>query len=281
MIEGVVAAFLMVFAFAAASALFDASLRWEAQSSNMRRAALVAEKAVGELRAWSQSTHATSAFDLGWSSRTGVRPPYAEAPGFEVEILADLPRYGQNPTTGETAPPDVYSPTSHVYVLPPAPPLGLTDDFVNPQKDPRYSTFAQARTFPKSFRRVQVIVRYADGTKEYRLTTLVGDPIAQIRPQITFNRVSGSASLSPGRAADWSATLRGSGGHQIDDVVFLWGVEPRSTGAVIIKPKDSNGRTARVWCDPHASPGGTTRLAVRCRYRGQEITEFSDPISVN
>ncbi len=283
MVEGVVAAFLMVFAFAAACALFDASLRWETESSNMRRAALIAEKAVGELRAWSHTVHATSPFDNGWAAQTGVRPAYAEAPGFEVEILADLPHYRQNPTTLETAPDGVYSPASHLYMPPPANPSfpGLPDDFTNPQKDPKYGGFARVRTFPQSFRRVQVIVRYADRTKEYRLVTLVGDPVAQIRPRIAFTRIAGPASLSLGQAADWSVSLRDAGGHAIDDVVYLWGVEPKSTGAVIVKPIDSNGRQARVWCDPNASPGGRTQLAVRCRYRGQEITGFSDRFTVN
>ncbi len=284
MIEGVVAAFLMVFAFAAATALFDASLKWEAQGSNMRRAALVAEKALGELRAATES--ATGNFESTISPLTGIRPPYPEAPGFEVEIIADQPTYGQNPTTTHTADPGLYSPASHMWMPPNDPPAvprpssplpPLPQDFENPQKDRQYATFARVRTFPRSFRRVQVIVRY-DGDKEYRLVSLVGDPVRQIRPRITFALINGPVSLGPGDAADYRVTLTDNGGTVVDDIVCLWGVDLLGTGALIIKPIDSNGRTARVWRDPNATTG-TTHLTVRCRYRGQEVTG-AHPITV-
>lgn len=288
MIEGVVAAFLMVFAFAAATALFDASLKWETQGSNTRRAALVAEKALGELRAWSLTTHSNSNFDAGWSSRTGVRPEYPEAPGFQVEVIADQPVHGQNPTTGHTPPPGVYSPASHLWMPPndpvadprpsdPLPPLPV--DFENPQRDKQYGTFARVRSFPKSFRRVQIVVRWDVPQKEYRLVSLVGDPITPITKQVTFNRTAGPSSLSAGQAADYSVSLRDAGGHVIEDVVCVWGVDPLGTGALVVKPIDSNGRTARVWRDDNAQ-SGSTRLMVRLRYRGEEFTGYSNPISV-
>lgn len=286
MIEGVVAAFLMVFAFAAATALFDASLKWEAQGSNARMASLVAERALGELRAWSLKAHSTTPFDSGWAAVTGNRGSYPETPGFEVQIIADQPTYEENPTTRQTAPPGIYSPASHLWMpldVPPAVPRPadplppIPQDFENPQKDPKYLTFARVRTFPKSFRRVQVIVRYAGGTKDYRLVSLVGDPIVEIRPQVTF---TGPSSLGPGSAGDYTAVVRDVGGQVIEDVVCLWGVDPLGTGALIIKPIDSNGRRARVWRDPSAQ-SGSTKLAVRLRYRGVEFTEFSNPISVN
>ncbi len=282
LVEAVVAAFLMLFAFAAASSLFDASLRWEASSANLRRAALLAEREIGRIRAWSLEAHQNSSFNGGWGAVTGIRPTDPESPGFEVEVLADLPHYGRNATTGEVAPPGVYSPTSHFWaplLFPTEPPLPAT--FLNPQKDERYQTYARVRSFPGSFRRVQVIVRYGEaGEKEYRAVTLVGDPIAPINPVLRFQRVSGPSSLGPGAAADYSVSLTdGAGGHAIEDIVALWSADPRGTGALVIKPLDANGRKARVFRDTHAT-AGQTRLAVRVRYRGQEVSGFSDPITV-
>lgn len=282
LVEAVVAAFLMLFAFAAASSLFDASLRWEASGANVRRAALLAEREIGKLRAWSLEAHSSTPFDAGWGSVTGIRPADPEAPGFEIEVLADLPRYGRNPTTGEVAPPGVYSPTSHFWaplLFDPAP--ALPASFPNPQKDETYQTYARVRSFESSFRRVQVIVRYGQGgEKEFRAVTLVGDPIVPITPVLRFQRVSGPSSLGAGAAADYSVSLTdGAGGHTVEDMVALWSADPKGTGAVRILPLDANGRRARVFRDPNATPG-ETRLAVRVRYRGQEVSGFSDPINV-
>ena len=288
-VEAVVAAFLMVFAFAASTSLFHAALQWESQGGNVRKAALVAEKKIGEIRAWSEDHHATHSFDDGWVAPiTGVQTDYPEAPGFAIEVIADQPTYEANPVTTETPPDGMYGPTSHFYVPPPFGvnptylPPALPADFENAQKSPFYGTFSRVRTFNASFRRVQVIVRYGnDQSREFRAVTLVGDPITRSTggaPVITIARLAGPANISQGNPADYGVTVEVAG-HVIDDVVCLWGVHPLSTGAVFVKPKDSNGREVRV-SRPTFGNAGSTRLAVRLRYRGREYTTFSDPINV-
>lgn len=268
----------MIFAFAASSALFHAALQWESQGSNVRRAALVAEKKIGEIRAWSETYHASHPFDQGWDTIDGAQAEYPEAPGFAIEVIADLPSYDTNPTTGVTPPNGLYGPTSHFYAPVPAIPA-LPDDFANPQKNPIYSTFSRVRTFDESMRRVQVVVRYGlANSKVFRSVTLVGDPLVDEAPTISISRTGGPANLSVGNPADYSVSVQ-VGGHEVPDVVCLWGVDPDSTGAVFVKPKDSNGREARIFRPTFGNPG-VTRLVVRLRYRGQEYSQPSDVINV-
>ena len=276
------AAFLMLFAFAAASTLFNSALQWESQTSNLRRAALVAQKKVGEIRAWSKDYHATHAFSDGWVPPiTGPQTDYPEAPGLTMEVIANQPHYDTIPSTGETPLDGMYSPTSHFWTNPPAS-AALPGDFENPQKNPDYATFSRVRTFDASFRRVQVIVRYGNGgAREFRAVTLVGDPItpaAASEPVITITRSDGPANVGPGDAADYQVSVQ-VGGYEMEDVVCLWGLDPESTGSLIVKPLDSNGRGARIIRPTWANPG-TSRLAVRLRYRGRQYSELSDSINV-
>lgn len=290
MVEGVIAAFLMVFAFAAASSLFDASLRWEAVGANKRRAALVAERALGEIRAQLQA--GSGSFESRWASIPATMS-FEEAPGFDVTIDVALPTYKVHSKAefnkgggSESIPPGLYSPTSHLWVPddfgsanPPLP--SLPNDFDDPQKDDVYKTYARVRTFPESARRVQVTVVYGDGTDRttFRLVSLVADEPPRGTPQAEFRLMSGPSSLGVGAAADYSVTIRVAG-EQVDDVVCLWGTEAIGTGAINIKPHDTNGRAARIWRDPNAT-AGTTRLYVRGRYRGVEFLQYSAPIQVN
>lgn len=278
-VEAVIAAFLMVFAFAASTSLFHAALQWESESGNVRLASLVAEKKLGEIRAWSKVHHASNPFDEGWTAPiTGPQAPYPEAPGFVITVIADQPSYLPNPHTTFTPPPGLYSPTSHFFSPPPAVPA-LPADFENGQKNPLYETFSRVRTFNQSSRRVQIEVRYGNGeSRLFRLVSLVTDPLPAGNPTITIERVSGPSTLSVGNPADYRVTVR-VGGNRIDDVVCLWGVDPRSTGAVVLKPKDSNGRECRVRRPSYGNPG-QTRLAVRLRYRGREYTQMSSSINV-
>lgn len=279
-IEAVVAAFLMVFAFAASSSLFHAALQWESQSGNVRQAALVAERKIGEIRVWSEDHHAGAPFDDGWAPPiTGPQTDYVDAPGFNMTVIADQPSY-QSPAGIPNPPPGLYSPTSHFWFPPPVIPA-LPNDFENAQKNQQYATFARVRTFNSSVRRVQVDVRYgSNGSRLYRAVTLVGDPITPSvgDPTITFTRLAGPANLSSGEAADYGVTVTVSG-HEVDDIVCLWGLTPESTGTLLVKPMDSNGRTARVIRPTWGNPG-SSKLAVRLRYRGRQWADSSTAINV-
>lgn len=196
-------------------------------------------------------------------------------PRFEVSIIDDQPTYQENPTTEQTAPPGVYSPASHLWMPPnlpvpvprPADPLPpLPQDFENPQRS-RHLTFARVRTFPKSFRRVQVIVNYGGGTKVYRLVSWV---IRSLR----FNLRSPSRVLisRPGRGG---RLYRGCSGTRVGRSLrtsvcgesIRWEREPSlSSQSTATDAGHGSG-------DPNAQ-SGTTRLAVRLRYRGLNLRGF-------
>lgn len=283
-VEAVVAAFLMIFAFAASTALFHGALQWEAQGSNVRRASMVAEKKVGEIRAWSETYHRTRSFDQGWTAPiTGPQADYLEAPGFQITVKASLPEYRRILHTNETPPDGMYSPTSHFYdqaAFQPVPafPADFPD---NRQVNPTYGTFSYVRGFNSSFRQVEVTVKYSNSNREFRLVTLVGDPLPRANPAVSFTRVSGSGSLSGGQKADYRVNITGPGGRVLDDIVCIWGVDlARTTGAVRVQPKDANAREVRVFHDVGSSPG-VVYLSVRFRYRGRQYTTYSDPFDVS
>lgn len=262
----------MIFAFAVSAMLFNAALQWEARSDSVRQAAFLAERKLGEIRAWSEEYHATHPFDDGWSPPiTGIQSGFVGSSGFEIEVMADQPTYGRSPTSGLTPPAGMYSPTSHYYLLSGEP---------NKQRNTEYSTYPYTRDLSSSYRRVQVIVRYGtNNSREFRAVTLVGDPLTKpSNLQITITPTSGGGGVSPGNPLEYEVRVNVNG-HVVRDVVCLWGVIPTSTGTVQLTPLDPNGRTVRVTRPSFGNPG-TTRLSARIRYRGREYLETSGPISV-
>lgn len=279
------ASFLMIFAFMAAVALFDAALRWESDSTNIRRAALVAERKMGDLRAWAEDYFSTHSFDdpLGWSSQVGGPTQYPESPGFDITVAAESAQY-LTPNPNRPLPPDgFYSPASHFFTPPPPP-----GD--NPQRHQLWLTYPFSRDLSSSMRRVEITVNYGNGgAREYKLMTVISDPIA--RPRATspgrFPRepvlVTGPGSIAAGAFAEYAVEVHLPNGQPITDVTALWTIEPVSTGAATLLPLDSSGRSIRVTRDSLLTPAGAGAeliLAAKVRYRGKEIVGYSTPITM-
>lgn len=294
-VEAIVASFLMIFAFAAATQLFTAALQWEGQGTNVRRAALVAQKKMDELRAWSENFHLTAPFNEGWAAQNGTHPGYPEAPGFAIEVIAEPAAYvtvNPNRPAGPANPPPAgfYSPTSHFYTTPPAPPA-------NPQKHDLWWTYPYARTMHDSMVRVEVTVGYGRQTsagppptysREFKLMSVIADPVSPLRPTPGGRfpqdpvSITGPGTLATvGTTGVYTVEVRLPNGRAVPDVTALWTVD--SSGATVdILPTDSSGRSVTVTrtdLTPNGF-GGTTRLAAKVRYRGKEIVGYSDPIDL-
>lgn len=287
--EAILAAFLMLFAFAASSSLFDAALRWEAESGNNRRAAMIAEKKMEELRSLSSAVPSGSSFADVLAGLTGAQPDYPEAPGFtiDVQIIDNIHR--QVLTSGLTPPPGVHSPCSSMYTNPPdpnnlTPPLANGPDN-NPQFNHQYKTYPYTRHLSRSLQMVQVTVTYAGGTRDFRLVSLLGDPITPFRnpPEVRVT-ISGPNSLSNGSTTtELIAQVVTSSGSEPNDVTVLWGLANESTGSLKLVPLDSSGRRLQVKRRMEVTPSGssaTARLQALVRYGGQEAVGISPPISL-
>lgn len=279
----------MVFAFAAASFLFDASLRWEAESGNTRRAAMIAEKKMEELRSLSADVPSGSSFAQVLSGLTGDHPDYAEAPGFRINVRV-LPN-SHNPvlSSGLTPTPGAHSPCSSMFTEAPDP-NNLTGTLANPpdnnpQLNHQYNTYAYTRHLPRSLQLVQVTVTYAGGARNFRLVSLLGDPITPFgNARQVVVTISGPTSLSNGSTTtELSAQVITSTGSRPDDVTVLWGLDLESTGSLKIVPLDSSGRKVQVTRRMDVTPSGsnaTARLQALVRYGGQEAVGRSAPISL-
>lgn len=279
-VEAIVASFLMLFAFLAATQLFDASLRWESSSTNDRLAAMVAERKLEELRATVRSACRTQSFSSLTLDETDFAFP--DAPGFLIDVRAYAPTYTQPRTeTGRAAiPPGFHSPSSQLFAR--------AAPGKNAQKHDFWLTYAFTRDLSASARGVEIIVKYGSGGgREFRLVSLLADGLGPpaATPNVPFPnlpvRITGPNSLAnPGDTGTFTVSLRLPSGADVDDVVALWSLAPDPEGAVIIKPIDPNGRQVEV-TRSSLTPAGSAariRLAAKVRYRGQEIIGYSPEV---
>ena len=96
LVEAIVASFLMLFAFIASTQLFEAALRWESAGTNVRLAAIVAERRMEEIRQWAAVNR--NNLPAAWASLPGALPAtYPDAPGFEITQEVSLPVHTPNP----------------------------------------------------------------------------------------------------------------------------------------------------------------------------------------
>lgn len=280
-VEAIVAAFLMLFAFAASSSLFDASLRWESESGNSRRAALVAEKKMEELRALSAVVPSGSSFADVLSGLTGPQAEYPEAPGFAMDVQIIDNAHRPVATSGLTPTDGVHSPCSSLFTAVPTVASNPPDG--NPQLNNAYSTYPYTRTLDRGLQMVQVTVTYAGGARTFRLISLVGDPITPFdsTPDVVVTQVSGPSSLNDfTTAAEFRAQVVTGSGSEPEDVTILWGVTLDSTGSLTFLPLDSSGRTVRVKRRSITPLGTNAQVKVQAlvRYGGQEAVGSSDPL---
>ncbi len=275
----------MLFAFAAAGQLFDASLRWESDATNRRRAAMVAERKMGDLRAWAEDYFSTHSFDDGggWSSQVGGPFSYPDAPGFEIMVAASPAQYLTPNPIKPNPPPGFYSPSSHFHWVAPALPA-------NQQRHPLWLTYPYSRDVSESMRRVEITVNYGNNnSRQYQLVTVISDPISRPRPTPSVQypqepvRILGPGNISVGNPAEYQAELILPNGQPITDVTFLWWIEPVSTGAVTLLPMDPQANQVRITRDGLLTPAGsnaTVILGAKCVYRGQEIVGYTGNISL-
>lgn len=300
-VEAIVACFLMVFAFAASASLFDASLRWESSSSNIRKATLLAERKMEEIRARSSLVPAGSTFaDHIDDIISGPHPAYSDSPGFDFDVRVLDNEHRIVPTSGLTPSNGVHSPCSTFFTRPTNPgslsraaqPYAFDDegDF---QKNARYETFPYSRAMPNTFRLVQVTVSYGSGgNQEMQLISLIGDPILPPRrvtpPAENLNNTlrveleSGPPNLNSVNAvADYRIVVTTANGSVVEDVSALWSIHPLSSGTADIFPLNASGTRVRISRN-NLSRGGTSfRLFPQIRYEGIEARATSAVIGIS
>ncbi len=272
----------MLFAFAASSALYEASLKWEGQSGNARRAALLADKVMEDLRVRSSVVGSGQTFSNVLAGMVGPQPNDPDAPGFAIEISLLPNTHVPVPSSGLTPANGVHSPCSSFFTL--VPTVVSNEPDGNPQLNNKYNTYPYSRDLSQSLQLVQVTVRWGE-TQEYRLLSLLGDPITPFAPvrTVEVTRVAGPSSLNDfTTSAEFEAQVVTSSGSRPQDVTILWGLSLDSGGSLIFLPLDSSGRRVRVTRRPMTALGTGTQARVQAvvRYGGQEAVGYSDPISL-
>lgn len=292
-VEAVIASFLMVFAFAAAATLFDGALRWESQGTNLRRAALLAERKMEQIRADCGNIPNGSDFPTHADSViAGPHPDYADAPGFAFTV-ATLPNVHRMIPANNLTPTDgMHSPCSLFYTE--LPTVFVNDALGFPlgdfQKMKAYETFPYSRPMNDTYRMVEVNVTYG-GARTFRLVSLIGDPILPPQPvapnlnaTVTVVRVSGPQNLSAGSPdAEYEIRVRTDpAGSNVNvlDCSAVWNTTPDSTGNVTIFALDSKGTRVRVSRGPFALTPSEVRLAAKVRYGGVEAVGISADIDL-
>ena len=121
-VEAIVACFLFVFSFAASAALFEASLRWEGQSSNYRQAGFLAERKMEEIRASVSQIPSGLSFSQHLDSiLSGPHPPYDGFSEFEFEVELLDNEHKVVESSGFKPDDGVHSPCSAFYTRPDTP----------------------------------------------------------------------------------------------------------------------------------------------------------------
>lgn len=297
-VEAVVAAFLMVFAFLASASLFDASLRWESQSGNTRLAALIAERKMEELRAQCSLVPSGTTFAAHADAvLAGPHLPYSESPGFTFTVRVLPNSHDTVSTSGETPDDGVHSPCSTVFTRPtnPAstdrtnPPYPLIDPPTSPfneagdfQKNGFYSTYPYSRAMPNSYRLVQVTVNYGTGGgRRFDLVSLISDPIPP--PPLNFEvvRTAGNSALpGTGSFSEYEIRVTAQNGSQVEDVSAVWSVHPLATGTVDVFCLNASGTKVRVRRNSYSRNGTTAVLFPQIRYHSVEARATSEDISL-
>ncbi len=269
--ESIVASFLMLFAFVASAALFDAALRWESNGTNLRRAAMIADKRMEELREWVTGGGSGSTFpnDGEWAAEAARVTSYPEAPGFEIEVSATLPQYAQLLNTTITPPDGFHSPCSSLYTPPPGSPGGVPNPSENvpflddhPQFNHRYKSYPYSREMHDSFRLVEIVVSYGEGAnpRQYRMMSVIGDPLPAGPATVA---VSASGGL-------YEATVS-VGGRAVPDMVIDWGnpITPGSGNQIGAYTKPTTATATFTDVQAMAGNSGTYTLGAKVRYKGQ------------
>lgn len=286
LVEAIIASFLMLFAFAVAASLFDASLSWEAGSSNARRAIFVAQKKMEELRASSAKISSGSSFLSTLNSLMVTNVEYSEAPGFKITTTILKNSHKPVHSSGNLPTDGLHSPCTSFFTTIPTVAKNLPDG--NPQYNNTYATYPYSRHLNESAALVQVTVAY--GANEHvALISLLTDPIALTpippkKAKIVITRTSGSAMLANGTDVSlYSAQLITAGGATVANPTILWTVALGSSGSLRLLPKDSSGSAVEVRRRIDVTPpgaGANAKIQALIRFGGWELTGLSEDISL-
>jgi len=300
-VEAVIASFLMVFAFLASASLYEAALRWESQGSNMRRAALVAEQKIEQLRAAASQVPGGTTFADHLDSL--IAGPHAPIEGYPITVTS-LPNHHETVATSGYTPPDgFYSPCSTLYTQPDNP--GSTSR-VNPpynfdsgtatdpaprgagdfQKNNLYETYPYSRDMSRSYRLVKVEVDYgARNGQPLELISVIGDPILPL--ENTTPNLNVSMTVNPGGTVnigsgfqDFTFTLVTDNGSIVEDASCIWNIHPLSGGTAELFVRDAKGSEVRVSRSPLSRPGTDLRLFPKVRYRGVDVRATSGEVNL-
>lgn len=137
---------------------------------------------------------------------------------------------------------------------------------------------AEPRSMQSSYLQVTVTVtRDRDSTS---LTGIVGAPVRELSATqpLVLDSAGTSITLAKDETVQFTASLRDSNDHEIEDVFFKWSVRPAS-GVATLESVSRDGRTAtfkNVSYKLDGSPiytGGTCMVAVGTTYAGEELWE--------
>ena len=291
--EAVVASFLMLFAFAAAAALFDAALRWESDSGNYRKAGLVAERKMEELRAQASDIGAGGTFAGRIDGLIGgPHPDYLDAPGFTITVTSLPNRHLTIPANGLTPSDGVHSPCSTFFTAPGPPgaphPFDPNGDH---QRNRTYATYPFSRPMPQSYRLVQVSVAYGNGPppRTFELVSLIGDPlppasnvVPNVNSSVVVTRTGPGGTLTPSNpTTTFDVAVQTASGAIVEEVSAIWNITPTSTGSGRLFTLDPNGTQCRLELGPSPYAGTEISVAARVRYRGVEAIGTSANVGVS
>lgn len=292
------ACFLMVFAFAASASMCDASVGWEARSTTVRQAAVLAERKMEEIRAKAASVPSGSTFAQHLDTiLAAAHPPYDDSPSYTFKVRALANEHKKVKSSGFTPPDGVHSPCSSFYTKPTHPgstdrtnpPYGAQDPGGDFQKNATYSTYPYSRSMPESYRLVQVTVRFGTrADQKVDLVALIGDPIAppeeptggNLNKTVKVVKESGPSNLVGSGAAVYRIEVVTASGAKVDDVSAVWNIHPLSSGSADIFPLDSRGTRVRVTRNGFSVSGTSFRLFPQIRYDGKEARATSAVISL-
>lgn len=293
LMEAIMASFLMVLAFLAAVKLYGASLQWEASTGKIRLATLLAERKMEELRAQTAQIPSGESFAEHYQNVVSAGPfSYSEAPNFSISVKTLNNTHKKVQSSGLTPTDGVHSPSSTFYTEPSSGP-GAPYSF-DPEGDYQYNatyeSYPYSRHMPKTYRLVQVTVRWGpDPADSVRLLSLLGDPIlarkdtgnsADIDQTVKVVKESGPDNLTGSTPAIYTVEVTTGNGAKVEDVSVLWSIHADGSGIPDLFVLNAKGTRVRVSRPAGAESGQRFRLFPTVRYKGVEARGYSPWINL-
>ncbi len=246
--ETIISAFLLVGGLLVMIGLFHSVLRYTTQVEQVVIASSLAEKTMGDIRAWARDiTH----YRGGLAAYDGVQRSDPDYPDFH--IFTEVSKTGGYPI----------------------PLLASSCESLDSQ-----FPVAERKNFVNSCRRVRVSVSWHPYTpaRTYRLVSFIDEPVFTWRATnpITVT-ASGLGPLLHNQTVTLTAQGFDSTNGPIPDLIYHWYVEPGSIPSCSTVTSDRMGKTATLTHavtlnsgSPDYGPPGRVIVTVRAVYRGEE-----------